>query len=172
FRLAMGIPGASSALAVARRFGIPATVVERAQRFLSHEAVSFDEMVEKLTAERRALELAHADAEREAQAARELRGELERELAELRSKERAFITKEGEALLARVRRAREELRAAQARLRSGRSDEAELRLAAKAIDAVAHKTSIGGELEPSASRDGLDRRPMDPKSGPAGSRAP
>src|SRR5262249_26789843 len=47
FKLAMGIPGASSALAVARRFGIPTAVIERAERFLSREAIGFDQMVEK-----------------------------------------------------------------------------------------------------------------------------
>jgi DNA mismatch repair protein MutS2 len=35
FRLAMGVPGSSSALAVARRFGLPPTVLERAERFLT-----------------------------------------------------------------------------------------------------------------------------------------
>ncbi len=148
FRVLLGIPGASSALAVARRFGIPSTVLERAERFLSRETVTFDEMVEKLQAERRALELARADAEREADSLREKGREVDRELARLSEKERVVLTREGEALLSSLKRAREDLRAAQARLRSGKPTEADVRAAAKSIDAVAHKTSIGGELEP------------------------
>src|SRR5690606_25815498 len=35
FRLARGVPGSSSALAVARTFGLPDTVIARAERFLS-----------------------------------------------------------------------------------------------------------------------------------------
>src|SRR6185436_20400258 len=120
FRLAVGVPGASSALSVARRFGIPGLVLERAERFLSREAVTFDQMVEKLAAERRALELAREAAEREAEDARQRQRDLDRERARLAEKERVTITKEGEALLQSLRRAREDLRAAQARLRGGK----------------------------------------------------
>ncbi len=162
FRLVLGVPGASSALAVARRFGIPGTVLERAERFLSRETVTFDEMVEKLAAERRALELAREAAEREAETARAKQRELEQELTRLTAKERATITKEGEALMASVKRAREELRAAQARLRGNKISDEDLRAASRLIDAVAHKTSIGGELEPHAASDAIERGTIDP----------
>jgi DNA mismatch repair protein MutS2 len=114
-------------------------------------------MVEKLAAERGALELARADAEREAATLREKQQELAREIERLTTKERTAITREGEALMASVKRAREELRAAQARLRGGRLTDDDLRAATRAIDAVAHKTSIGGELEPRAVSDGAER---------------
>lgn len=148
FRLAIGIPGASSALAVARRFGIPGTVLERAERFLPGEAVSFERMVEKLAAERRALELAREDTEREGAAARTKQRELQAEIERLRDKERGVITKEGEALLAGLRRAREDVRAAQARLR-GKPTEEDVRAVTRALDAVGQKMAVGGELEPS-----------------------
>jgi DNA mismatch repair protein MutS2 len=164
FQLAMGIPGASSALAVARRFGIPSTVLERATRFLSNETVTFEQMVEKLAAERRALELARADAEREAEGSREKQRELDREIARLTSKERVAITKEGEALMTSLRRAREELRAAQARLRGGKPTAEDVRAAAKGIEGVAHKTAIGGELEPRAQVESAERPALDPDS--------
>jgi DNA mismatch repair protein MutS2 len=162
FRLAVGVPGASSALAVARRFGIPSTVLERAERFLSHEAVTFDKMVEQLAAERRALELAREDAAREAEILRDKQRALDEEVARLTAKERTAITKEGESLLASVKRAREELRAAQAKLRGNKLTEEDVRAAARAIDAVAHKTSIGGELEPRAVSEGVERSAIDP----------
>src|SRR5262249_6079111 len=123
FRVAVGVPGSSSALAVARRFGIPGLVVERAERFLSREAVTVDKMVEKLAAERRALELAREDATREAEALRDKQRAMDQELARLTEKERTAITKEGEILLASVKRAREELRAAQAKLRGNKLTE-------------------------------------------------
>jgi DNA mismatch repair protein MutS2 len=160
FKLAMGLPGASSALAVARRFGIPGTVIERAERFLSRDALSFDEMVDKLQAERRALELARADAERDAEAARAKQRELARELDRLAGKERAAITQEGAELLAALKKAREELRAAQARLRSPKATDEDMRAATRAIDAVAHKASIGGELEPRSAADAAERAPV------------
>jgi DNA mismatch repair protein MutS2 len=132
-------------------------VIERAERFLSREAVTFDQMVEKLQAERRALEMARADAEREAEAARQKQRELEVETARLAEKERVAVTREGEQLLASLKRAREELRLCQARLRGGKLTEEELRATARAIDAVAHKASIGGELEPRAASDAVER---------------
>ncbi len=157
FKLVLGVPGASSALAVARRFGVPRTVIERAERFLPRETVTFDEMVEKLEAERRALEVAREAVEREADAWRAKQAELDRQLERLTAKERVAVTREGEALLASLKTAREDLRAAQARLRAGKATEDELRSATRAIDAVAHKASIGGELEPRAAADGVDR---------------
>ena len=63
FELAMGVPGSSSALAVARRYGMPATVIERAERFLTREDQSFEAVVQKLHDERAALALARAAAE-------------------------------------------------------------------------------------------------------------
>ncbi|EYF05889.1 endonuclease MutS2 [Chondromyces apiculatus] len=146
FQLTAGIPGSSSALAVARRYGVPATVLERAERFLSREAVDFEQMVEKLAAERRALELARADAEREADAARARQRELQGEIKRLREKERAVLSKEGEAVLSGLRRAREELRTAQTRLR-GRPTEEDLRTVSRTLDAIGQKIAIGGELE-------------------------
>ncbi|KYF69257.1 endonuclease MutS2 [Sorangium cellulosum] len=169
FRLVIGVPGASSALAVARRFGIPGAVLERAERFLTKEAVTFEQMVEKLSAERRALELAREDAEREAAAARAKRRELDGEIARIREKERGVITREGEALLASLRRAREDLKAAQSRLR-GKPTEDDVRAAARVMDAVGQKTSIGGELELRPKDEPPARPAVDPAAIRVGSR--
>ncbi len=169
FRLAVGVPGASSALAVARRFGVPGPVLERAERFLSREAVSFEQMVERLAAERRALELAREDAEREVAAARARQRDLGAEIDRLREKERVVITKEGEALLAGLRRAREDVRAAQARLR-GKPSEEDVRAAARALDAVGQKTAIGGELELRPHPEPAPRPPVDAAAIRAGAR--
>src|SRR4029079_4020677 len=58
FRLAVGVPGSSSALAVARRFGLPETVIARAERFLTREEHNFETLVKKLKDERAARALA------------------------------------------------------------------------------------------------------------------
>ena len=77
FQLAMGVPGSSSALAVARRFGMPATVIERAERFLTREDQNFEAVVKRLHDERAALELARAAAEERETEARHARTRLE-----------------------------------------------------------------------------------------------
>jgi len=146
FRLALGVPGASSALAVARRFGIPSLVIERAETYLSGEQRTFEENVQRLNDERRALELARSAAEEEAVKATALRKQLEQELAEARARDRRILEKEADALMQGVRRAREDLRAAQARLRARKLEGEELRETERTLDSVAGKLALGGEL--------------------------
>jgi DNA mismatch repair protein MutS2 len=147
FRLSIGIPGTSSALAVAARFGLPNTVIERAARFLTREEQNFEALVKQLNAERASLELARVAAESRERAAREAEVRLEEELALARDRERKNLSKEAEALLAALRRAKDDLRAAQAKLRNKHVDDAGLRDASRAIDRVAAQASLGGELE-------------------------
>ena len=148
FRLALDVPGRSSALAVARRFGMPGTVIERAERFLSREDVSFESVVKKLNDERAALDLARQAAEAREREAEGARARFETAIAEARERDKRTVSREAEALLASVRRAREELRAAQAKLRFKKPDEKDLREASRALERVASEVAIGGALEP------------------------
>ncbi len=148
FRLALDVPGRSSALAVARRFGMPGTVIERAERFLSREDVSFESVVKKLNDERAALDLARQAADAREREAEATRARFDAAMAEVRERDKRTVSREAEALLASVRRAREELRAAQAKLRSKKLDEHEIRDASRALERVASEVAIGGELEP------------------------
>jgi DNA mismatch repair protein MutS2 len=146
FHLMLDVPGASSALAVAARFGIPEDVLAIARRVLPDTARSFDELVRKLETEWRALAIQRSALESETLRVAERRSELERELAALRSRERARLSRETEQLLSIVRKTREEIREARARLRSSRVDEAELEAARRVVDAAAAKLALGGEL--------------------------
>ena len=150
FKLAQGVPGSSSALAVARKFGLPSTVIDRAERFLSREDVHFETVVKKLNDERAALELARADAERRENEADNIRRELAGELRAAKDREQRHVSKEAEALLGAVRRAREELREAQAKLRAKKLDVASVKDAQTAIDRVAAQVAVGGALDPTA----------------------
>ncbi|MBX3189477.1 MAG: Smr/MutS family protein [Labilithrix sp.] len=167
FRLAHGVPGSSSALAVARKFGLPSTVIERAERFLTREDVQFESVVKKLNDERAALELARADAARREAEAAELRDRLEAEIRAASDREHRQISKEAEALLGAVRRSREELREVQARLRAKKLDAATVKEAEKMLDRVAAKVAIGGELESAQGRARAEEEARAPA--PAGS---
>jgi DNA mismatch repair protein MutS2 len=147
FRLTLGVPGSSSALAVASRYGMPSTVIERAERFLSREEQTFESTVKALHTERAALELARAAAEAREGEVRALKADLELELEKARVREQKTVSREAEALLAALRRAKEDLRAAQAKLRGKKIDESALREASRAIDRVASQATLGGELE-------------------------
>lgn len=170
FRLAVGVPGSSSALAVARKFGLPSTVIERAEKFLTREDLQFETVVRKLNDERAALELARANAERREQEARELKTQLEHELRNARDREQRHVSKEAEALLGAVRRAREDLREAQQRIRSKKLDLASLKEAERTVDRVAAQVAVGGELEPRPAPAETPSTPADPNALKKGAR--
>lgn len=164
FKITVGVPGSSSALAVARRFGVPGPVLERAERFLSREDHSFEELVRRLNDERAALELAREAATTREREAAELRASLEAELERARARTHADVAREAEQVLRGVRRAREELRAAQAVLREKKPDPRALREASRSVDRLAGEFAIGGALEPLVARDAAPTgsRPVSP----------
>ena len=160
FKLMMGVPGSSSALAVARRFGMPATVIERAERFLSREDQQFEAVVKKLHDERAALQLARAAADDREREARNARVRLDAELEAAKSREKRALQGEALELMDRLRRAREELRDAQARLRSKRIEPEAFQQAERSIERVASEVAIGGALEPFVTK--IDDAPREP----------
>ena len=163
FRISLGIPGKSSALAVARQFGMPSTVVERAEKFLTREDRNFDAVVEKMHEERAALELARTAAQAREAEAEKTRARLEEEIERAKAREEKTISRDAEALVAGLKRAKEDLRAAQAKLRTKKIDESDLREAARAIDRVAGTVAIGGELERVTGREPQNWRADVPK---------
>ena len=168
FQLAMGVPGSSSALAVARRFGMPGTVIERAERFLTREDQSFEVVVKKLHDERAALELARAAAEERETEARHLRTRLEGELETARSREKRALGEEARELMDRLRRAREDLREAQARLRAKKVEPESLREAERARGARRRR----GRHRRRARVAGDERGRRPARAGPRGGAAP
>ncbi len=147
FRLVMGIPGASSALSVARRFGIPNIVLERAEKFSSRDAANFEEVVNKLHAERAALEMAREAAKRATEAAQEKQRQLDAELYRLQGIERGILTDAGKELFESLKKARAMLREIEAKLR-GKPTADDLRDAARAIDVAAKRITALEESEP------------------------
>lgn len=147
FRLVMGIPGASSALAVAKRFGIPNVVLERAEKFSSRDAVKFEEVVNKLHAERAALEMAREATNRATEAMQVKQRALDAELLRLQGIERGILTDAGRELFDSLKKARTTLREVEARLR-GKPASNDLRDAARAIDIAAKRMTALEESEP------------------------
>lgn len=133
FRLALDLPGSSSALAVAKRFGIPETVIESAKRFLSSEDKSFEDLVKRLNDERAALELAREAAARKATELDEEIAAARAERERLREQQKQSLDKELESLTERLRRAQGDLREAQMLLRTKRSDKDAMRSAEQSL---------------------------------------
>lgn len=146
FKLELGVPGASSALAVAARHGMPAGVIERAEALLPAHARRREELVAELEAGQRALEQARREAEQEARRQKQLGTELESELERERELERQRLERQARELTAEVQRARGELRQARARLKQAGLDKREVRAAERNVSNAAQKIAIGGRL--------------------------
>ena len=113
YRLSIGLPGRSNALAIAARLGLPGEIIEQAREFLGTAGVEMESLLEGLQADRRAAadERYHLSMERAE--AEHLRHELERE-REATEDERAHILNEART---QARRELESLQAELARLR-------------------------------------------------------
>ena len=127
FQLIVGVPGSSSALAVARQFGMPSTVLDRASSFLNRDDRTFEELVAKMHAERQGLEQARLDYEAKARDAEAERLGLEEERSRLTAREVTAANRDLRELREGIRRAQEVLREARAALRQKPKDPSDLR---------------------------------------------
>lgn len=119
FRLSLGVPGSSSAIAVARRLGMPVGVLEHAEELLGDEGVKIDQLLRDIEAERAALartrERLERDKLRVRQRDREIRGRERRVLEGVRSRKAkayAAATDELRALERELKQRRKQLRRA------------------------------------------------------------
>lgn len=64
YKLIIGTPGKSNAFAISERLGIPKRIVESANEMISGDSKRFENIIEKLEADRIAMEKAKEDAER------------------------------------------------------------------------------------------------------------
>jgi DNA mismatch repair protein MutS2 len=145
FRISLGAPGASSALLVAARHGLPDDVVAHAEARLPEALRERRALSAKLEAERVRLETEVAAAEAERAHWTRLRRELEADSNRARSEAREKLGRETERVLHEVRAARSRLAQAEAKLRQAREPVAQ-RDAERAASELAEFVSIGGGL--------------------------
>ena len=140
------VPGSSSALAVAQRFGMPSRVLERARELLPDESRTFDALVQKLEARFEALEAERAQAEEARREAERLRDEAAAELERQRQRDHKKLSEEGARLMDQLRQARGQLKEVRKALRkSERHDEEALRKIREQLDGVG--AQVDGELK-------------------------
>jgi DNA mismatch repair protein MutS2 len=146
FRVEQGRPGASSALAIAGRHGLPPQLLLRAEALLP-------EVERRRREDRIAIEQLRAELERE-------RGELERERAELarqgrvleqraerlEEQRRSELARERDALLVDVRQARSEVRQLRTRMRHG-PEAGGSRELERELDAAASLVALGSGVD-------------------------
>lgn len=83
YRLEIGLPGRSNALAIAARLGLQPELIERARSFLSAEEEQVEDMLASIARQREAAAADQQQAEQERVAAEQLRTQLQDELAQL-----------------------------------------------------------------------------------------
>jgi DNA mismatch repair protein MutS2 len=148
FRLTMGVPGASSALTVATRHGLPTSVVARAKALLPEQSRERERAVEQLERQRLAFEEERAALAREKAELATLRQQVELEQAEERRDLEAEVERETLALRANVSKIRAELLAARDRLKREANDPKALRSIERDLGRSAQHVSLGGSLLP------------------------
>jgi DNA mismatch repair protein MutS2 len=162
FELTLDVPGASSALRVARRFGVPADVVDRATEILPEQSRTFDTLVRELESQKaRARDELAAAAEERARA-RALLAEVEAKAAKLRERDRAKLGQEAERLVHDVRQARGELKSARRKLRET-PEAPDLEAARKALEAAAEAAARAqreAEVPPDAPIERVDEESL------------
>lgn len=147
FRVTLGVPGASSALAVASRYGVPRGVIARAEELIPQENLRRDVLLAEIETDRSRAEAERRAAEADAREQARLREQLEEEVRRAREQERARLAREGSELTTAVREARGQLRAATERLRKGELDRTSLRDIEHAVNAAGREVAVGSALE-------------------------
>jgi DNA mismatch repair protein MutS2 len=116
YRLSIGLPGRSNALAIAARLGLPATIIEQAREFLGTAGVEMESLLEDLQADRRAaaderfhLSMERAEAEYQRREVERERARIEDERDTILADARATARRELEALQAELARMRVEV---------------------------------------------------------------
>ena len=147
FRLHLGVPGPSSALAVALRHGLPEAVISRAKELLPTQALDRETALRELSRDRAELEATRRDAELDRREAAELRETLEGERHAFREQAAREVDRDVRALRVAVQGARKELEEVRARIRSTASVEpTALRDLERTVSRVAARVALGGEL--------------------------
>jgi DNA mismatch repair protein MutS2 len=108
YRLLMGAPGASHALKIAERYGMPKTLVEKAREGLSSEQQDIAIMMEKLEQSQRQARIAQGDADRRIAELRKLEAKAEKKLSEAEEIRRTVHSKATDQIEGALREIRRE----------------------------------------------------------------
>ena len=109
YRLILGRPGASHALRIARRLGLPDEVLQTAENLVDSGAIEMEGLLARLTASLKEAESQAATARRERQEAEAAREELSRQLADLKRERKESLRQAAEEARRMVENVRREM---------------------------------------------------------------
>lgn len=157
FALQMDVPGASSALSVASRFGISSKITTRAFELMPQQAKDFEALVSELQHQARALRAAREEVDVVAKQTQQLKADAEQRLAKLKVRSQRKLSEEAEQVLAELRDTRQALREAKVQAKS--ANLATLRTLDKQVQGVGKRLAVGGDLAKST-QEPLDSLPQ------------
>jgi DNA mismatch repair protein MutS2 len=162
YRLQIGLPGRSNALAIAARLGLSPAIIEQARQLLGTTGVQMESLLEGLQEDRRAAADERYQLSMERAEAEHLRKQLENESARF-EEERARILNEARA------QARRELEQVQAQLARIKVDMGRQRLTEEKLDRMrAQVRGMEGRTQPvpEPRRRAPEPAPAEPEAGP------
>jgi DNA mismatch repair protein MutS2 len=152
FKLRLDLPGASSALAVAERFGLAPGIIARAKQIVPEQSKHFDQLVKQLESRLSTVDQRMAESELELARARQARTEAEAALDKQLARDKRALGGEAQKLFEELRSARGELDRAKKLLRKQKLDEQDLRELSQRIDAAAQKSAEIEQVEAAVDR--------------------
>jgi DNA mismatch repair protein MutS2 len=152
YRLSIGTPGRSNAIAIARRLGMPSTVIERAQHQIAPEQREVERLLEELQRERDAAAAAALRDRAASREAEEIRALLARRLDEVEESREEMLAQARADLEDELDLTRERLREANRRLRAAPTAAPTPEPVVEAAEAIAEAEAQLKRLRPRRSR--------------------
>ena len=141
YHLTIGIPGRSNALLIARRLGLPETILENAKTMIDPAELVSDDLLNEIHHQREVARKARSSADRDRSLAINLRQELDRRLEGIEEERRAVLDEaraEAERELADLRAEIDKLRKL---LRPSQQAQPEITAAVEKLDELEQKTA-------------------------------
>ncbi|MCA9576718.1 MAG: Smr/MutS family protein [Polyangiales bacterium] len=123
FEVTLGMPGASSALDVARRFGVPEVVIERARAVLPEQSRDFDQLVRGIQVLREETQRTLDGARERERAAEALQAKAEGKLEALMAADQRSVARATTKLFDELRDIRARIKEARKALREARDEQ-------------------------------------------------
>jgi DNA mismatch repair protein MutS2 len=124
YRITLGIPGGSNALATAGRLGVPAEIIEEARNMLSKGELDLNTTLSEIMTEKGKIIQVRKQVEKESLEIKSRNVELEKKLAEVREAERSIIQEARDNIVREAAELHREIRKAETDLRKQKTAEA------------------------------------------------
>ena len=139
YRLLWGIPGRSNALAIARRLGLKAEVVEEAKANMGDASDDVNQVIAGLEAQRRTQETKAAEAQKLLQQAERLYKEVSQKATALQQREQALRQQQEAAVQQAITQAKGEIAKVIRRLQQGTATAQDAQEVTNAVNQIAEK---------------------------------